>query len=637
MELVKSSASQATAIGVRSAFNNIRDTVAPLDAKMETLLERSLVKIESAGFAPADTLIRELNKLVSQSRSFIGTISDSMNTTDTAFGDLNDLYLQLGRLTKSKELSKSISPSDTMHSSPETASLLSEADMALTKLEYRIGNLSAQVATVKHQITESAVVNNIHTSINEIVSTLVENVHSYHTDYNDSEIPQKLDHYYRYVQSSDKIRLPLMILALLIPIILFGLWFVGIYIGTYEFLLVGFWWAALFCWVMMILAAAHIALFIPVNEFCHQKETMIVRGLNEFVWTDGPRYASVLGIDSPQEVFDAINIAVERAMAKLDVVLDCKGDESFITLLDIDMASITDLKGKFDSAKADIREKAQNIDLKRITADAPLVFQSLKQGIQSITDYNDHYETQVAALNLAYSNFKEHFTTSMLWNTTTEESASAIINDINGYIRAHSPPYSGEHYAYKTITHFDPTIASSRQDREALAVKKDAVMELLQLQEDVEKVKLLLVEREKLSSELKNRLSASKTLADTANDILAKGKTALDGSKDISEQICSASSNILNGSLLEAKAFVKMPGLGKCAFVGDFGREGLDQGLCSDIKSSLGGVAISILLLSILWLVSWPLILSSKTLFTTAHSDHFDDFFAPKSKVSKQD
>ena len=627
MAHIKKHGQEAAGPGVNSAFDNIRDTVGPLESDLRSLVNESLNDIRSTGFIPADRLISNLTQLVVQGRGLVGNIFGVVRTTDNAFQELENVFAQLSEIANANNIDAPVpSASDVPNVTADTQPLLGSANSSLTDFNYQIGNLSLDIDDVKAQINDSSpTVQDIYNTINDTVGTLMDNVDSYQRDYNDYEVEQKIDDYYAWVILSNKIRLPVMIILLAIPIILTGLWFIGACTSAYKLMLVGFWWAAAICWLMMILAAVHIVLFVPLNDMCNQKEDLIIRGLNDFVWTNGTNYASVIGIDSPQEAVDAVNVAIGRAMANPEIVLNCKDEESLVTLLEIDVPAIIDIEGKFQSAKDDVREKADGIDINTTIADAQPVFRTIYNGMDAIAQNTSLYNEQLRNFSELYTDFTTQFNVSSLWNSTAESNATTQLNEINNYIATHSPPYGNEVYTYETVDQFNPNNATSPQDRQVLTARRTALLELIRLNNTAKNVTALMSSWDQIMLTLDSQLVQIEDLVFSGRTMIRNGWLLVNESGTIPDQVVATCFEVLDNAVLRANTIADVPELGKCAFIGNFVRRGINQGACRETRSMAGGVAICIFLLAILWLISWPCILSSKTHYAEDGGSHHKD------------
>lgn len=642
MSHLKSSGSETSNSGVAGAFDNIRDVIGPLNTELRSLVNDSLVNIRATGFVPADTLIGELDTLVVSGRTLVGSISTILNTTDTAFAQLQSVFAQLAEIGNEYDLNVSIpDASDLPSVSADTAPLLNNANASLTDFQYQIGNLSVDIDDVKAQINDSSpTVQDIYTKIDDTVGNVMDNIDTYESDYNSYEVPQKIDDYYAWVILSNKIRLPVMIVLLVIPIILTGLWFIGSCTHAYKLMLVGFWWAAAICWLMMILAAVHVALFIPLNEMCNNKEDVVARGLREFVFTNGTNYASSLGIHDPQSAVDALNSAIALALENPNLILDCDGNDSVVTVLGIDVPAIIDIDGQFDSAKQDIIDKANTIDINSTISDAQPVFRSIDSGIAAIQTNVSLYSEELDNVTATFNNFTSRFDVSSLWNSTAESNATTQLEAINNYTRDNIPPYTGQVYTYDNVSDFNPNLALTAQNRAILNARKTALLELIKANKTAQNVTALLADWSQVMGTLNTQLSSLSSLVDYGRGVITSGWNLVNNSAGIPDQVVNACITVLDSAISRANDLAEVPDLGKCEFVGAFVRKGISQGACRETRSSAGGVALCILFLALVWLISWPIILSSKAHYAAesgggSHAGNDDKFFEQEMKNSR--
>lgn len=642
MAHIKSSGSETSNSGVAGAFDNIRDVIGPLNTELRSLVNDSLVDIRANGFVSADTLIGELDTLVVSGRTLVGSISTILTTTDTSFDQLASIFAQLGEIGAEYNLNVSVpTAADLPSVSADTAPLLNNANASLTDFQYQIGNLSADIENVKAQINDSSpTVQDIYTKIDDTVGKVMANVDTYESDYNNYEVPEKIDDYYAWVILSNKIRLPVMIVLLVIPIILTGLWFIGSCTHAYKLMLVGFWWAAAICWLMMILAAVHVALFIPLNEMCNNKEDVVARGLREFVFTNGTNYASSLGIHDPQSAVDALNSAIALALENPNLLLDCSGNDSVVTVLGIDVAAIIDIDGQFDSAKQDIIDKADSIDINQTISDSQPVFRTIDSGIASIQSNVSIYSEELDNATQTFDNFTANYDVSTLWNATAEANSAEQLQAINNYTRDNSPPYNREVYTYDNVSDFNPQTALTPQAQNVLTIRRRALLELIKANKTAQNVTQLLSDWSSVMGTLNTQLASLNTLVNYGRSVITNGWTLVNNSAGVPDEVVNACIEVLDNAVDRANDLASVPDLGKCEFLGNFVRRGVSQGACRETRSSAGGVALCILFLALIWLISWPIILSSKTHYAAESggggaAGNDDKFFEQEMKNSR--
>lgn len=616
---LKDSGKEAAGPGVTGAFNNIRGVLGPLETDLRRLVNNSLATVRDTAFDPVDDLIADMTSLISNGSNIVVSANSSLHRTSRAFDDLAQSFSALRSTAGDSGLDIPIpDPSEVPSVATDTEGTLNEAYARLEDVKYQIGNLSENVEEVKAQITDnSSTVGSIYDTISATTNDIVRSVNDFQASYDRENMGQKIDDYYAYVILSNKIRLPVVIILCIVPIILSGLWIIGCVTKKYKLMLVGFWWAAAICWLMLLIAAIHVALFIPMKDVCRQRDPLVRKALNQFVFNDGTNYAASLGVTSPPQAVNAVNTAVSRVLANPSLVLNCKGDESLVTVLNLDVPSLLGLDEKFAEAKDDIRNQTNDLDISRTIAEAEPIFRELRDGIGQVGGNITSYFATLTDYHNQFRDLTNQFSVSIIFNSTTETRARNSLNDINDYIASNSPPYAGQVYTYDDIEDFDSSLVVDNTQRAELEADKQFILAAVTANNTAKNISAELVNWTNAMDEIQAELDAANAIVRSAQNLIDDGWNLLNSSGDLATRVTNAVLDAVDDALDDAKDIARVPDLGKCAFVGNFVRTGINRGVCREVRGSAGGVALCLFLLGLAWLVSWPFILSSKAHFAS--------------------
>jgi len=625
--------------GVPGAFNNVRSVIAPLYNDVHDLIHNTLILIRDNSFIPVYDLIDFAYDKLNQSELVLDQARVLLNQTDALFSDLQQTFTVLKQYEAQGYISGVPDNTTVPNVNNQTSTVLADAQTSLNDIHHQVNNLTTQVDDAKAKLYDNSTnISDLYRLVNDSVNTALNGVNSTETSFNNMQIQQKINSYYdKYVPMFNEIRLPVMIVLLIVPIILFALWFVGAATGKYKLMLVGFWWAAATCWLIMILAAVHIILFIPVKDMCNNRDNLIRQGASEFLFKNGTDYASTFGITSPPEAVSTINSAVSALLAKPDIILDCNGDTSIVTALNIDLPAIFNISGRLDDAKAQIRAQADAINVTGRIQEIQPIFESMDNRIMQVRSNVTAYNQTAQNYLSSYDAFLAVWNSSQYWNASTQAQAQAKLDDLNSMTGSPTALPTPHNFTFSDIGNFNssnyPTFTPAQKNQ--ADADASVVVDLVKLNQTVMQIDAELAKWGTASANVSLLVTEADEILKEVYNLEQSAWKRVNDSVTLPDQIIASIFSYLDPAIAAAIELARMPNLGKCKFIGDFIRSGFKKGVCTEIGSAAGGIALCILLASIMWLVMWPIILSSKAHYASLIKKPKSDEFFEMEDVKK--
>jgi hypothetical protein len=614
--------------GVPGAFQNVRDTINPLSLELRELMNSTVEAIVDTAFDPVWDLVDFAHEKLNETEKVLERAEILLDATNSAFVELQDIFSKLKRYEELGYISGIPSNETVPDVNSTTSGLMADARQSVGDLNGQITNLTSNIEDVINAVSgDSAVMRSIHSLINSTTVSIVEAVDQTEKSFKNANFTSSINEYYdQYVPLVNKIRLPVLIVLCFVPLLLYGLWFLGALTGRYKLMLVGFWWAASICWLMMLLAMIHVILFVPIKDICTERDNVIRGAASQFVFTNGTDYASALGFTSPVEASIAMNAAVGAFLGDPDVILDCNGEETLITNLGLDIPSILNLRVRFDEATSGIRTQVNSMNISGQVNDTNPIFGSMEGRIGQVASNITFFNDTLTNYTNSHDSVLSAWDSSMLWNSTAETEAQNNLDGINAHTSTY--PLTPRTFTYSDVDQLDvndfPLLSPT--DRQDVQARQEIVLNLIILNETVADIDVQLERWDKLRDDLNILLVNATELIRDTQGVIEDAWSRVNASLSLPNQVLDNVFRVLDPALDRAIELAKLEGLGKCKFVGDFVRNGMKKGICREIGYSLGGVGICISLLALLWFVSWPIILSSKRHFAE-NAKPASDFF----------
>lgn len=637
---VKSASLTAVGPGVKSVAQNMRDVALPLQRNLKRVLNETLEEIRNEAFEPVDEVVASLDNTVDQGLSILNRANATLKETGMAFEALRNIFAILNDLASQNsaiEMPKIPSPDDVPEVNGDTGSSVGGARESLEDFSNKISDLSASMNSTRNQINDSnPTIQDVYKTVDDTVATLLNMTDSIPDTVADMKIDSYINTYWAFVRYSNQGRLGIVFFLTMIAIVLSFFWFLAVFLNrAFPLMLAGFWWAAVLAWFVLIIAAFHLIFYVPVKDVCHNRNDLIRAGLNQFVFKDSTNYSATFSLTSPPEAVATVNMAVSKFLKNPDLLLDCKGESSLVTIFDIDVPSLINVRGRLDEAKDMLKTETQeNLNVSRTIADMQPTFRDMEDNMHDVQANISDYHEKMNQFSQNFSSFFQLWTPSSYWNASSESRAMGLLNDINDYVQMHSPPYTWQVYSYANISDFDPSIANVVHpgDPPVLQAKKDGILGLIQLNATVSNVTLQMQRWESANENLSISVDSAEHIVQDALDLVQNAWQTVNDSITLEESVLDVVFRALDGAAEKAVQIMSVKDLGKCKVIGDFYRKAIKNGICGQIKVSLGGVALCLFLLALLWFFSWPIVLSSKTFFAEAKygsksKKGDDDFF----------
>jgi len=641
MRTTQRSYTTAGTTGVDGLFTNIRQEIEPLGPELIDLMNTTLTEIAQNSFDPVWDTIRYANGKLDEINGVLGSADGVLNETHEIFQGLRQVFTALKQYQDQGYVSNVPDSSTVPDVTGSTSSALTDARSQIAELSQQIANLTndlqATVESVNMNSPELASVNNL---IRDTTTTILDTVDSTESSYNNTNWVEKVNEYwFKYGGLFNAIRIPVMIVFTLAPIILFALWYLGAFSGRHKCMLIGFWYAAGICWLLMILGVVHIILYIPVHDLCRNRNTHVTTVLDQFVFDGETDYAGKFGLTSPPEAVAAVNTAVRLFMSDPDVILKCKGEETIVQNLKLDLPTIFDLQNRYNNATQQVRDAVNQINIaSQIESTQPsfrLMNETVRDVSANLTSYNSTFQNYSAQRTSLVGDYDpENF-----WNATTEAESQTHLDAINA--RTSVEPTNPRVYAYNNVSDFDPnsipqnpTFTPSEQSE--YSGRRDALVQLVQVNETVKNVTTHVNQWGVFEQNLTGVLRRADGILINSSSIISDAWDRVNATLSLPATVTDSILGYLNPAVARAIEMARLQNLGKCAFIGTFTENGLDRGLCVQIGQAAGGVGVCVVLLCFLWLFMWPIILSSKAHFAGFTKDADSDFFEVELSTTKQ-
>lgn len=193
------------------------------------------------------------------------------------------------------------------------------------------------------------------------------------------------------------------------------------------------------------------------------------------------------------------------------------------------------------------------------------------------------------------------------WNQSSQDWALGNLSNINSI--TDTVPYF-YYYDFSNVSSMDPNLWPLNKPE--LIGNQTIVEALIALNDTVNTVGAQLVIWNKTMHDVMGRLGQGTILTDDAQNLVDVAWARVNASSSLAQDVIDAVLAVLNPAINQALQIASLPGLGACAFIGNFWKDGIQSGFCERTSGSAGGVAITIFLLAYTYLFSWPIILSSK-------------------------
>ena len=600
--------------GVPGAFDDVKDQLAPLPSQVVGIISDTVNDILNDAFSPVDDLVNFADAKLIDADNVLVSASKILNDTDDQFALLRALFT---RLAAYSNIVKGIPSNDTV---PDvralTATTLTDGRTALNDMRNQILNLSTSVESAKSEVSmNSPTVQDAIKAVNDSLLPILNSIDDAKKSFVDLDISENYIHKYdNYIALQNKIRLPVMIVLAVLPVIMSGLWILGATTSKRRLMLVGFWWAAGVCWLILLLGAVHVVLFIPIKDACQSRNEVITSAATQFYFNEGTSYAATIGITSPAEAANAVNDAVAKFLGNPNLILECDGDASLVTQLGIDLPGAFGIRSRMDNITAEIQQQVNNVNIASKIADAQPTFASMDERVQSLYSNVTVFNGTLGNYTTEYETVRANFVPTDYWNASTQAKAQQSLDSVNNVTQNTVPSDTWEFTTIQNmnVSHY---VLLTQNQRNQLNATKQAILAAVQLNNSVSDVEDSLNEYSNITVALQSLLLDSTELIVNTSNLVIDSWARVNASVTLPQQILDSVLSYLNPAIDKLIQLAQLDGLGKCKFVGDFVRTTWSNALCRDVGAASGVVAIAIFILGMTWLISWPIILSSKTFF----------------------
>lgn len=592
------------------AFAQARETLGALPAQFASLVDFTVTELVQDSFVAVDDFLNFANASVNQANSILDGTQVVINQTEANFEQIHQLFTVLQQYQSEGYIS-GVPDNSSVPNATSLTGVVGQAQDAIQNIMSQLGNLTDELSQAKTQInTSSPTLQQAFATLNDTISVIlsqIDSIQSTYDSYDFSKYTDSSSSAAAYTSYANAARLPVILILLIMPMVLSGLWFVGKAAGRPNLMLIGFWYAAAVAVLFMLVAGLHVALFIVVKDGCVHRDHLIQMAADYSLGSNVSDYAVQIGVTGPAAAIDAVNNAMSLAISNPSLLLDCKADQSLITQLNIDVPTISGIRGVLANASNEFLAKARVINITGTIEDAQPQLHAMYDQVLSIYSNISSFNDTLANYTGIYNYFKDTFDPSSFWNESSIEKARTRLADVNSVTNP-APYYL--YYGYDNISSLYPyQFAYDQWQR--LADDQSALQGLIQLNKTVIDLELQLSIWGNITANLTLILINASGLVETSQSLIWDVWLRVNDSASLPDDVAQSMSWSLGSAMDEALQIASMTDLGRCDFIGSFGRKGWRAALCFETGASAGVVALFMLFICCLWLVGWPIVLST--------------------------
>lgn len=563
---------------IPNAMDEIVDVISPLPAEIRAIIDNAAILVRDNAFQPADDLVAFAFEQVDNLNGTLNTLQDIVNRFDQRFNNLRGFLDTLGTYQTDGYITGVPDSSTVPDVTTVTGGALDQARVALDDLRTTLVDLNNTLDDARGRIDpNSTEINDAFNTVNTTIQDVISSIESFKVDFVAENYASKIDDYTPYISLQNKIRLPVMIILSLLTIGLCALWFLGYSTGG-STMLVGFWWFAGAAWLLMLLAVVHIALFIPINDACRNRDTLIRNAVNTTVGSGD--YAASFGITSPPEAVDTVNRAVQMVLDDPDLILDCRRGQTLVTVLDLDIPEILDVRNQVDDAFDQIRDQASSFDIQQYVDQANDYFRDILDRIDSINGNIDSFNTSINDYLVDLDDVQHQIDAnySKWWNETSQTKAENLLDEVN-------TKTAPDTFDFFNISTMDPA-GYDPADETLLTDNQNMILNLIQLNQTANGLVNVINATDATTDVLQDLARISPSIISDLENLVNTTWARLNASVDLPQQVADIAIYYLNASVDDIIELARLEDLGDCGFVGDAYRGTLGNGVCrADRKS----------------------------------------------------
>lgn len=420
-----------------------------------------------------------------------------------------------------------------------------------------------------------------------------------------------------YIKIQNDARMGVVIAFVLLNLIFLGLWLVGFFKEIPALTESPYWVAAFTVFWIMTFAAIHIIIFIPVRDVCDRKISYI----------QSPAVNAKLRTLIPEDLTN--NTAFSGLLDKITsdplLILNCGPNDTFfsrtqLTLFDFVPSAndtLNDLVDGFvnETSRIDISTEAD-----RALAAFTDILANLTQVSAKVANYTARIQDSQNRLGGIEPQLVNNTQNALSAVGQLERDLSQLTVPIDGrawsrfnYTLPLDPVAYGASGSYPQINQTAYNLDAANNTYNSAIVEANDIRRVVQNMNNTFTNVTFGIRDIALGV---NRITANATVA----------QTALTTMKGLQNSFINTAINGILTAVANVRQILQLGDVGKCKFIGDFYNDGIQGGVCTQIKSSVGGAGVALALFGIFMFMStWPILWTRPAIFEEGPKGIKDD------------
>jgi hypothetical protein len=572
--------------------------------------------LASFSFSDIFDVIFTLDQVLANVNSEITFLNNTIYYVDSEYQAIISNYTYLQQKERDGKISNVPQNSSIIESPRDNDQLLINSKSNLNTYDVNVAAARAAVdiADSVYRAGRDAAIKAAKDSVNGVINEQINVIAAWTSDltFSRQNIDKEASAYIKILNDS---RMGVVITFVLLNLIAMLVWIVGHQKNKPLLTESPYWVSAFTVFWIMTFAAVHIVLFIPVRDLCDRKIAYIQSpGVNNKLRTLIP--SALLSVSA---FSDLLNKITNDPL----LILNCGKNETFfsrtsLTLFDFIPAAndtLTDLINGFsnETSKIDVNTEADQ---------SLSAFGKIQANLTQVSGKIANYTLRIRDSQSRLSGIEPQLVQNLNY-------ASGNITQLENDLNALTIPFDGRSYTRYNYTVPLPGYTASPNAAQindtaytldfANTTYNDAVVEANDIRRVVQNM-----------NDTFNRVSVA------VNDI-GLGVSRVQGDATLAENSLRTMKALqqnfidstLNGiaiAISNAREILKLGDVGKCFLIGDFYRTGIEQGVCTNIKNSVGGAGVVLCFFGILMFFStWPIVWTRPALFEDEPKERKDE------------
>jgi hypothetical protein len=557
-------------------------------------------------FSDIYDVINTLDTVLNNTNSEIVYLNDTIYYVDSEYQAIISNYTYLQQKERDGKLTNVPQNSSIIETPRDNDQLLINSKANLNTYQTNVADARSTVADAEGQYRtgRDAAINETKSSVNGQINDQIDGVSDLTTNlsFSRENINKQSG---SYVKLQNDARMGVVISFVLLNLIFLAVWVLGFQKGNACLTESPFWIAAFTVFWIMTFAAIHIVLYIPVRDVCDRKISYI----------QSPAVNAKLRTLIPESLTNvsAFSGLLDRITNDPLLILNCGVNDTFfsrtsLTLFDFIPSAndtLTDLVDGFVN-------ETSRIDVSTQADEALSAFGQIQANLTQVNGKVSNYTLRIRDAQSRLDGIEPQLVQNLNY-------ASGNITQLENDLNALTVPFDGRSYSRYNYTVPLPGYAASPNAAQinstayaldfANTTYNDAVVEASDIRRVVQNMNntfnRVVVGVQNIGVGV-GRIQANATIA----------QNSLQTMKSLQQSFIDTAINGVNTAVANIREILKLGDVGKCNFIGDFYRTGIEQGVCTNIKNSVGGAGVVLAFFGIfMFLSTWPILWTRPAVF----------------------